>query len=131
MNTLNELDPFEVKVRMPATKQALYQLIGGNEKLLHQLKGAGDAKRVRIQSTQKIEPRKICHRILKDRSNIAQEIILDLQSVWDENQEAVRFATTWLREGREAADRSRVMCREDYEGIILSPSAGPVDFLIF
>jgi hypothetical protein len=75
---------------MPATKNALHQLIGGNEKLSNQLKGIRDVSRIRIESTQRIEPRKICSQILKDRKCIAAEVIADLQSIRDENLEAIR-----------------------------------------
>jgi hypothetical protein len=124
VDELMHLNPFDVRVRMPATKQALYQLIGGNEKLLHQLQGMKDTNRIRIESTQRIEPRKVLSQILKDRLSICKEIIFDLQSVWDENEEAMRYANTWKEQGREAADASRRLCREDTSEGSSSPHRG-------
>ena len=114
--TLMDTDPFDTYVRMPATKQALYQLIGGNEKLLSELKGVKNTTNIRIQSTERIDPRKLCNQVILERQTIVQEVIVDLQSVYDENQEAIRFATVWKDQGKKEAEKSRYLCREDYEG---------------
>ena len=114
--TLIETDPFDTYIRMPATKQALYQLIAGHQNIHSQLKDVKNFSNILIQSTQRIHPRKLCNQIIRERQTIIQEIIIDLQSVHDENQEAIRYATVWKEQGKEEAEKTRVLCREDYEG---------------
>ena len=114
-----ETDPFDTYIRMPATKQALYQLISGNQKIMSELKGVKNSSNILIQSTQRIHPRKLCNQIIKERQTIIQEVIVDLQSVHSENQEAIRFATVWKEQGKEEAEKTRILCREDPEGKVI------------
>lgn len=58
-----------------------------------------------------IEPRKIANQILTVRENVCEEIVNDLNSVQYENEEAVRFVTVWISDGREVAEKSRKLTR--------------------
>ena len=53
------------------------------------------------------DPRKIAHRILTVRENLCQEIMDDLGSIRNENNEAARIAGIYVKEGAEAARKSR------------------------
>lgn len=53
------------------------------------------------------EPRKMADQILTVRESICEEIIHDLGSILLENNEAIRYATTRLAEGKDAAEKSR------------------------
>jgi hypothetical protein len=57
------------------------------------------------------EPRKIAHQIITVREDVSSEMIQDLGCIRLENEEAVRFASTWAREGRAAAEKSRKVTR--------------------
>ena len=58
-----------------------------------------------------IEPRKVAKQIITVRENVCEEIINDLNAIQYENEEAMRFASAWIAEGREAAERSRKLTR--------------------
>ena len=62
------------------------------------------------------EPRKIAHKILTIREDVSGEIIRDLGAVSIENDEAIRFATKWAKDGREEAQKSRKPSRMRSEG---------------
>jgi hypothetical protein len=57
------------------------------------------------------EPRKIAHRILNAREDVATEMINDLGCIALENDEVQRYAGVWAKEGREAAEKSRKVTR--------------------
>lgn len=62
------------------------------------------------------EPRKIAHQIITVREDVSSEMIQDLGCIRLENEEAIRFASTWARDGRAAAEKSRKvtrMCEDD------------------
>lgn len=59
----------------------------------------------------KSEPRKIANQIITVREDVSGEMIEDLGCVQLENDEAIRYATTWAREGLANAERSRKITR--------------------
>jgi hypothetical protein len=69
-----------------------------------------------IQYDHNIEPRKIAHKILTVREDVINELINDLGCVLLENNEAVRYATVKVGEGKEKAEKSRRQTRMAYEG---------------
>lgn len=71
---------------------------------------------VMIQYDHNIEPRKIAHKILTVREDVINELINDLGCVLLENNEAVRYATVKVGEGKEKAEKSRRQTRMAYEG---------------
>eukprot|EP00607_Mallomonas_marina_P007730 CAMPEP_0182416828 /NCGR_PEP_ID=MMETSP1167-20130531/1199_1 /TAXON_ID=2988 /ORGANISM="Mallomonas Sp, Strain CCMP3275" /LENGTH=462 /DNA_ID=CAMNT_0024589929 /DNA_START=198 /DNA_END=1586 /DNA_ORIENTATION=+ len=67
-----------------------------------------DPKRnVKVQYAAKIEPRKIANQILTVRENVCEEIMQDLQSLRNENNEAARFAKVWTEQSYAAAEKTR------------------------
>ena len=57
------------------------------------------------------EPRKVAHQIITVREDVSNEMIQDLGCIQLENDEAVRFAKTWARDGLPWAEKSRKMIR--------------------
>ena len=62
------------------------------------------------------EPRKIAHQIISVRENICNELMEDLGSVRNENNEAARIAGIWARESLEEAVKSRRPTRMSDQG---------------
>lgn len=58
-----------------------------------------------------LEPRKIANQIVTVREDVSCEMIQDLGCIQLENEEAIRYASTWAREGLPAAERSRRITR--------------------
>lgn len=58
-----------------------------------------------------LEPRKIANQIVTVREDVSCEMIQDLGCLQLENEEAIRYATTWARDGLPAAERSRRITR--------------------
>lgn len=58
-----------------------------------------------------LEPRKIAHQIITVREDVSGEMIQDLGCVRLENEEAVRYASTWARDGIAVAEKSRKITR--------------------
>lgn len=61
--------------------------------------------------TVKSEPRKVANQIITVREDVSNEMIQDLGCIQLENDEAVRFAKTWARDGLPSAEKSRKMTR--------------------
>lgn len=53
------------------------------------------------------EPRKIAHQLLTVRENICEEIVEDISSLKAEHDEALRYAQTLMKSGKEAAEKGR------------------------
>lgn len=66
--------------------------------------------------TVRTEPRKIAHRILNAREDVAGEMINDLGCISLENEEVQRYAGVWAKDGREAAEKSRKVTRMRGQG---------------
>ena len=60
---------------------------------------------------QHTEPRRIAHQIVTVREDVGGEIIRDLGCIQLENEEAIRFACTWARDGKDVAEKSRKVTR--------------------
>jgi hypothetical protein len=114
-------DAFDVKIRLPVTKTAKYQLVGENKEILKQLHGHKNVDNFRIQSTERLEPRRILHRILTTRESICKEMIVDLQSIPDDNLEAIKFAELWMKEGKLKAESHRSLTRFTDDDGVSSP----------
>jgi hypothetical protein len=61
--------------------------------------------------SQRTEPRRIAHQIITVREDVGSEIIRDLGCIQLENDEAIRFACTWARDGKDVAEKSRKVTR--------------------
>lgn len=61
--------------------------------------------------SQHIEPRRIAHQIITVREDVGSEIISDLGCIQLENEEAIRFACTWAKDGKDVAEKSRRVTR--------------------
>ena len=60
-----------------------------------------------------VEPRKVAHQIITVREDVSSEMIQDLGCIKLENEEAIRYASTWARDGKATAEKSRRMFRMD------------------
>mmetsp|Transcript_9958 Transcript_9958/g.16395 ORF Transcript_9958/g.16395 Transcript_9958/m.16395 type:complete len:457 (+) Transcript_9958:115-1485(+) len=65
---------------------------------------------------EEIEPRKLAHKIVAVRENICEEVIQDLGSIRLENEEAIRYATTWVNSDYANAEKTRHLTRVASQG---------------
>merc|ERR1711998_108894 len=111
-----QVDPFDIAVRMAPPRQA----ISGNRTIADMLQRKKDpdnkSMRVMLQYMQKLEPRKIAHRILTVREGVGKEMCKDLLSIPNSNAEVARYARTLVADGPIEAERSRRLTRIAHEG---------------
>lgn len=79
--------------------------------------GAAKNPHIKLQYMHHIEPRKIAHRILTIREDVSGELIADLKCIRSEHNEAQRYASEKMLEGKEKAEFNRRLTRnsEDEE----------------
>lgn len=99
LENMIKLDKHEILVVMTPPKQLL---------AAHRLPANANVK---IQYNANIDPRKIANQILTVRENLCKEVIDDLGSIRNENNEAARIARIWSREGKESANKARRQTR--------------------
>lgn len=63
-----------------------------------------------------IEPRKIANQIISVREDVCNEILVDLNSIKLEHEEAIRYAKACLQDGRELAEKNRRATRYSSQG---------------
>lgn len=98
-------DKHEILVTMSAPKNYLSKY----------LKDKPNAN-LRIQYPSTIDPRKIANQILTVRENLCNEIMEDLGSIRNENNEAANVARVWLQEGYSQAQKARRPTRATTNG---------------
>jgi len=73
-------------------------------------------KNLKVMYIDEIQPRKIAHRLITVREDVANEVIMDLGSIHLENKEAVKFANNWITHGKEYAENHRGLTRGASDG---------------
>lgn len=74
----------------------------------------------KVQYTHTIEPRKFANQIVQVIENIGKEVQTDLHCINNENVEAARFASDWIKDGYDDAVKRRKLTR--YVNDVSTPS---------